>query len=263
MNTKVAAGVFLIVAGAACASNDQIVVEPVAVGMTNQLAPGYDDGDTRIYQVGVPVRLPIKPGGEQGGASPPFPRAPSIVARDVRTEIRFTISNLDAEKHSIELLIDPWNEFVRYKPGIQVVNEEEAVPDFSGFDKFFIVPGKSRVFGIITPDDCTELAIDLATAQAIIAQPPAGANVNGMVNRLFNLQNRSSVFDPLISPHIPAVIPAMTGFDLGLRSYEAANVAVEVIVDVSNVEGDHIVRSGDTASYIAMPPAELTPPKAN
>ena len=267
MNKKLAALLCSMVAGGACANTDQIVVEPVAVGMTNNLAATYDDGVTRIYQVGVPVPLPIrKPtDAEQGsGASPPFPRAPSLVASDVHIEIRFTISNLDNDSHSVELLVDPWNEFVRYKPGIQVVDEEAAAPDFSGFDKFFVVPGKSRVSGIVTPDDCTELATDLATAEAIVAAPPTGdkVNVNGMINRLFNLQNRSNVFDPLISPYIPKVIPALIGFDLGLRTYQSANVAVEVIVDVSNVNGDHIVRTGDAASFIGMPSAELVPPKA-
>ncbi|WP_394845736.1 hypothetical protein LZC95_52990 [Pendulispora brunnea] len=233
----------------ACASNDHIVVEPVVVGMTRELPPLYDDGEARIYQVGTPVRLPIR-------------RTPGIVAGDLQIEVRFTISNLDDQKHSVELLVDPWNEFVRYKPGIQVVNEEQVTPDFSGFDKFFIVGPKSRVEGIITPDDTVELATDLATAQAVVAAPPANANVNGILNRIFNLQNRSSVFDPVISPLIPKTIPAMIGFDLGLRTYEPGNVSVEVIVDVIDLHGkDYVVTSGDTSGTFDAPGAELVPPK--
>ena len=263
-NPRLALAAFAVFAGA-CASEHQVVVEPVAVGMTDKLDASYDDGTTKIYQVSVPVRLPIrKPTDDERsalGASPPFPRAPFLVSSDLRIEIRFTISNLDDQKHSVELLIDPWNEFVRYKPGLQVVDEEEAVPDFSGFDKFFLVPPKSRVTGIVTPDDCTELAIDLATAEAILAGPPAGANVNGMINRLFNLQNRSNVYDPLISPHIPAVVPTMIGFDLGLRAYESGNVAVEVVVDVSDLNGDHVLSPGDSASFMPIPKVDLVPPK--
>ncbi|WP_394835198.1 hypothetical protein LVJ94_52735 [Pendulispora rubella] len=239
----------LLLGAAACASGDHVVVEPVVVGMTRELPPLYDDGESRIYQVGTPVRLPIR-------------RASGIVAGDLQIEIRFTISNLDDQKHSVELLVDPWNEFVRYKPGIQVVNEEQVTPDFSGFDKFFIVGPKSRVEGIITPDDTVELATDLATAQAVIAAPPAGANVNGIINRIFNLQNRSSVFDPVVSPLIPKTIPAMVGFDLGLRTYEAGNVSVEVIVDVVDINGkDYVVTSGGASNTFDTPGAELVPPK--
>jgi len=238
---------------AACASDHHIVVEPVVVAMTRELPPTYNDGEVRIYQVNTPVRLPIR-------------RASGIVAGDLQIEIRFTISNLDDQKHSVELLVDPWNEFVRYKPSIQVVNEEQVTPDFSGFDKFFIVEPKSRVEGIITPDDTVELATDLATAQAVIAAPPtgegAGAKANGLLNRIFNLQNRSSVFDPVISPLIPKTIPAVVGFDLGLRTYEPGNVSVEVIVDVEDINGkDYVVTSGDASGTFEAPGTELVPPK--
>jgi len=262
-------GVCLLVVGAACAKDDEVVVDPVVVGMTNKLAPTYDDGQTRIYQVSVPVRLPIRrPTDAESnalGAAPPFPHAPFLSARDFQIEIRFTLSNLDDQPHSVELLIDPWNEFVRYRPGIQVVNDEAAVPDLSGFDKFFVVPGKSRTTGIVSPDDGIELATDLATAEAILAAPPAGANVNGMINHLFNLQNRSSVYDPLISSFIPKVIPAMIGFDLGLRSYEQGNLAVEVVVDVSDMNGNRVLQPNETGNddgnVIDAPQDQLVPPK--
>ncbi len=265
MKPKLAALAVVLVAAAACSKEDHVVVEPVDVGISDKLAAAYQDEDTSIYQASVPVRLPIRHpnGGEgQGPATPPFPRAPFIVASDLQTEIRFTISNLDDQPHSIELLVDPWNEFVRYHPGVQTGNDNNVVPDLSGFDKFFVVPGKSRTSGVITPDDCIELATDLATAENIVAAPPAGYDVNGMLNHLFNLQNRSTVFDPLITPHIPKVIPGMIGFDLGLRVYEKANVAVEVVVDVTDSSSDRVIRASsiDDAALIDMPSAELTPP---
>jgi hypothetical protein len=256
--------------GAGCANTDENqVIEPTVVGMTDKLAAAYDDGQLAIYQVQVPVRLPMRPPKDdaeraalRGGVEPPLPRQPFLKASDVRIEIRFTLSNLDNQQHAVELLIDPWNEFVRYKPGIQQVNDEEAVPDFSGYDKFFIVPAKSRVVGTITPDDCTEMAIDLATAHRLIEATPEGVtNVNGLVNHAFNLQNRSSQPSPLIAPYLPKVVPGLIGFDLGLRSYAPANMAVEVIVDVTDVQGDRVTPP-DEKQQPMSPQHALEPPKA-
>jgi len=261
------AGSLACLAAASCANNDADQVDPpTALAMTDKLAPAYDDGETTIYQVQAPVQLPVrKPTADESkqlGKSEPYPRAPFLLGSDVRIEIRFTLSNLDDKQHAVELLIDPWNEFVRYRPKVEVISDEETQPDFSGFDKFFLLPPKSRVQGALTPDDTQELEIDLATVEGIAAKPPADpqANVNGLFNHVFNVQNRSNAKDPLIAPYLPKIVPGLTGFDLGLRTGEAANVAVEVIVDVQDLNGDRTTTT--VKEEMGVPPKELQPPAA-
>ncbi|MEO6576068.1 MAG: hypothetical protein ABIP89_19595 [Polyangiaceae bacterium] len=259
----------------ACANNDDNqTTSPSDVGMTDKIAPIYTDGQTTIYQVETAVKLPFrKPTDDERqalGDAPGLPRAPFLKASDARIEIRFTISNLDDQQHAVELLLDPWNEFVRYKPGIQIVSDEQTTPDFSGFDKPFLVPAKSRVQGTITSDDVNEMAIDLATVEGINKSPPMGPNVNlnGLFNHVFNLQNRSNQPDPLVAPFLPKVVPGLTGFDLGLRITQAegamgaGNVAVEVIVDITDLHGDRINAPGVTDNMMGVPGTVLQPPKA-
>jgi hypothetical protein len=254
----------LALGAASCAGTDEDqVTQPSVVGMTDKIAPLYSDGEVSLYQVQTPVRLPLrKPTDAERaalGKADPFPRAPFLKASDLRIEIRFTLSNLDDKPHAVELLVDPWNEFVRYRPRI-TVGEEEVTPDFSGYDRFYILPPKSRTQGTLNSDDTFELAVDLATAEVLIAAPPPGANLNGMVNHLFNIQNRSNAYDPLINPHVPKVVPGMIGFDLGLRSYEPGNVAVEVIVDVQDLNGDRATPPDDSSQQFGVPGRLLSPP---
>jgi hypothetical protein len=167
------------------------------------------------------------------------------------------------------MLIDPWNEFVRWSPGVTVVNDEQTTPNY-GYDLVFVVPGKSRVEGTLTTDDMHEIAIKLASAQNVLAspqaqpQPPGMGNMNafnstGIVNNIFNPQNRSNANDPIYTPWIPPVIAGLTGFDLGLRTYEAANVAVEVTLDVQDLNGDRFVKADSTDPQLGPPPVTLSP----
>jgi len=197
-------------------------------------------------------------------------RAPFHVASEARVKIAWTITNLDDKEHAVELLVDPWNEFIRYRPSVQVVNEDVTTPDYSGFDKFVIVPPKSRVQGELTPDDVVELAVDLATAQIVMSKAGNDPNVdaNALINHAFNLQNRSNQPDPLIAPYLPGgAVPGVIGFDLGLRftatdtQQTAPNVAVEALVDVEDLQGDRVTPPGDTSNQLNVPSRELVPPK--
>lgn len=251
----------------ACVDVDENqVTGPIVLGMTPQLAPSYDDGQQQLYQVQIPVPLPVrKPETDEISSvkSDPYPRFPFVGASDVRIEIRYTISNLDDQPHDVELLLDPWNEFTRYRPGI-VVTDEAAIPNLSGYDRLFKVAPKSRLIGTLTADDMNELATDLATAQNILAHPPADpmANLSGLINRGFNIQNRSNVSDPLVSPYIPGVIAGLTGFDLGLRTSAPATVAVEILMDITDLNGNRIIPAGISGTVIGMPARQLTPPGA-
>ena len=250
-----------------CANSDGTqVIPPVVLAMTDTAAPTYDDGEEKIYETYTQVALPLrKPAAGEipQGKVDPYPHAPFHLASDTRTTIRFTLSNLDNDQHTIELLVNPWNEFVRYNPGV-VVDDEATTPNFSGIDRFFILPPLGRVEGIITPDDMVELATDLATAMKLAETPPSadsGFAGPALYNRAFNQQNRSTVFDPVLAPYIPAVIANVVGFDLGLRSYnDAPKVAIEIVIDVEDDQGDRVIPDGDDTKKQGRPGTVLSPP---
>jgi hypothetical protein len=259
---------FAVVSATGCATEeDKQVLDPVVMGMLETTGPTYDDGQQQIYEVHSPVPLELRrPEGDEvpKGQSPPFPRPPFHLASQTRITVRFTLTNLEDKKHTVELLLDPWNEFVRYRPGV-IQSEEETQPNLSGWDKFFVLGPKQRIEGIITPDDMVELATDLATAETIQSRPPpADSDFGGpgLYNRAFNLQNRSSQPDPVLAPYMPPVVPGLTGFDLGLRTYEPARVAVELVIDVEDLDGNRVIKAEDRGNIKPMgPPGTiLTPP---
>jgi hypothetical protein len=253
----------------ACASTgDEQVLAPVVLGMTAETAPIQSDGNESIFQVQTPVPLPMRaPTAAEAaglGEAPPYPRAPFLLASHVRVEVRYVLSNLDDEPRTFELLFDPWNEFVRYRPGI-VVSDNEALPNLSGYNRFFTLAPKQRVEGVLTNDDTRELAVDLATAQAIAAAPPpqdADVGAAVLMNRAMNLQNRSSSPDPLLAPYIPRVIAGLTGFDVGLRAAQAGNIAIEITVDIKDVQGERVVEPGKSDPTFGEPGETLSPPGA-
>ncbi len=251
-----------------CANEGETqVIPPVVLGMTGTAPPTYDDGQEQIYETYLPVPLPMRRAGDNevgGGDADPYPRAPFHLASQTRITARYTISNLDNKPNTIELLINPWNEFVRYEPGV-IMNDEETLPNLSGIDKFFVLPARSRVEGVITPDDMVELATDLATAMRLFRRPPAADGQfagPGLFNRAFNEQNRSSQPDPLLGPFIPRVVAGLVGFDLGLRTSQRAKVAIEVVLDVEDVDGDRVLPANDAARRVGRPGDALTPPAA-
>jgi hypothetical protein len=263
-----------IVAGlvVACANQggDQ-AIPPIVLGMTSQMAALYEDDQTSIFQVTTPVTLPMRmPTAEESaalGAQAPYPRGPFQLAADTRITVRYTLSNLDDEPRVVELLVDPWNEFVRYVPGLAAggEGEESMNPNPSGIDRWFVIPPKSRIEGILPPDDFLELAADLGTAMNIAARPATGAFAGpGLFNRVFNAQSRSSEPDLLVDPYKVQVAAGIVGFDLGLRAARAGNVAVEIVVDVEDIQGKRVIPVGnpDNLTPIGMPGAELTPPAA-
>jgi hypothetical protein len=50
-------------------------------------------------------------------------------------------------------------------------------------------------------------------------------------NHAFHPENRSHN-DPLVKYYLPTLVPGLTGIDLGLRTHEAANVAVEIGIEI-------------------------------
>jgi hypothetical protein len=245
------------------------VLPPVVIGMLETAPPIYDDGEEQIFQVTREVRLPYRradDGERPSGKADPYPRPAFHVTADSRVTIRFTLSNLENKQHDVALLIDPWNEFVRYVPGVSAGREDSVLPNFSGIERSFVLPPMGRVEGIITPDDMIELAADLTIAMSLQKRPPpADGNFGGAIlyNRTFNVQNRSSEPDPVLRDWMPAsrdTIAAVTGFDAGLRTSEAAKIAVELVIDIEDLHGERVVMDGEDGRVMGPPGTELSPP---
>lgn len=248
---------------------EEETLQPVQVGMTHEVEPIYDDGELEIYEVKKGVAFPIlapsaKTRGELESRNvEPYGRMPWITVDDVSVQVSWTISNLDEEEHVVELLIDPWNEFGRYYPGLQLTDadNQEFMPNFSGIDKRYIVAGKgagaaSRVHGTYTYADLAEMATDLATVMGIIADPP---EVDGdaededprvtYANHAFDWQNRSYE-DLLVKRWIPGTVAGLTGLDLGFRTYAPAKVAIEVAIELVDNTGKHVRQEGDDSPLL-------------
>jgi hypothetical protein len=295
----------LVALVAACSngSGDQ-VTPPVAVGMTSKINPTYDDGQLTLFEVDQAVPLPVRKPSDADekalGAAPkgtPYPHMPFLTADDESVEVHFVLSNVDKAQHNVWLLINPWNEFVRWKPGVSIVSDEETIPN-NGYDKQYVVPGMSRVQGTITSDDMHEIAIKLASVQNFLASSEAkattmasgddddsgGPTPAGVCNNIFEYQNRSNSVpaDPYYTPWIPPVIAGLTGFDLGLRMEAdedaddptmtvacppgamscAGNVAIEITMEIQDLNGDRFVPQDTTDAQIGTPPKTLSPPAA-
>ncbi len=246
---------------------------PIQVGMTKAVAPIYDDGEMQIFEVKKGIAFPILAPtdvtrGELNKISiEPYGRRPWVTTDDIDVQITWTISNLDDQEHVVELLVDPWNEFGRYYPGLQLTNpdEQKYMPNFSGIDKRFIVTARSsgessRVHGTFTYADLKEMATDFATVMDLLKNPPmVESDPNNMedptviyTNHAFHWQNRS-YHDLLTKPWVPETIAGLTGLDLGFRTYEPADVAIEVVVEIVDKNGKRIRLESDKGKPLLQP----------
>ncbi len=268
------------------------VTSPIDLGMTDKMTPYYQDENITIQEVQLPVQLPVrKPiAVDFKDLSPlpegtPYPRAPFLTAGRRASRCTTPSRTSTRQQHAVWLLVDPWNEFVRWNPGVTVVSDEETEPNW-GYDLTFLVPGQSRVEGTLTSDDMQEIAIKLASVENLLASPQAiaaeavdagndaaddpnatsqymmGFDPAGTANNIMNPQNRSNGGDPLYTPWVPPVIAGLTGFDLGLRTYEPANIAVEITIEIKDVDGNRFVAYGSSAPQLGVPPKTLTIPGA-
>jgi len=235
----------------------------------------YDDGEVQIYEVKKGLAFPILAPTDVTRRQlnkidvEPYGSQPWVTTDDIDVQVTWTISNLDDQQHVVELLVDPWNEFGRYYPGLQLTNpdEQKYMPNFSGIDKRYIVIGKSegdasRAHGTYTFSDLTEVATDFATVMDLIKNPPMlmDAGDGDMMedptviytNHAFHWQNRS-YNDPLVKPWVPSTIAGLTGLDLGFRIYEPGNVAIEVEVEVVDKNGKRLPQSGDGDKPLLKP----------
>ncbi|MBX3184715.1 MAG: hypothetical protein KIT72_05080 [Polyangiaceae bacterium] len=250
-----------------CGDQEEVrTLVPQQVGMTADMEPVFEGDEFSLYEVKLAVRLPIRAATEgdmqRAWENPiaPFPHRPTVVPSDYRVQVTWVLTNLDDRPHAFEFLLDPWNEYGRYWPGMQVVDAQrgEVLPNLSGIDFHREIGPRSageasRMHGTLTYDDFDELAIDFATVMNIIetVPPPDPEDRNAMspvtlVNHAFHIGNRSAS-SPLTRPFIPSIIPAITGFDIGIRTRQPANLALEFVVELSelNRDRDRVLDEGE------------------
>ena len=257
-----------------CGDGDTRRLSPVSVALAETVPPIYDDGELTIYEAKTSLMLPvIAPSDAQMtrlGEEPsdPFERQPWVTRDDVGVQVTWTLSNLDPDDRNVWVMIDPYNEFGRYEPAI-VVTDDQAVRDLSGIDMLFALPGtdraasggaEPRIVGTFTFDDMDELALDFATVFKIINDAaPSDEEEDDprstLVNYAFNVRNRS-YNSPLLAPYRPTSVPGLVGFDFGVRTSEPANVALEIVVEVRDRNGDRIAERGQ-AVRLLEPPATV------
>ena len=248
------------------------MLPPAQVAMAPDVAPVFQTDEMTIYEVKKGLQFPIlaQKGSMPTGSYEPYPNEPWVELKDVRVQISWTISNLDAQAHDVELLIDPWTEFGRYWPGLTLVdpNEGKYLPNLSGIDHYYQLASTndgdaSRVNGTYTYDDCDELARDFATVMNLIKNPPTtypgGQEVDPAdqpallptyVNHAFDFENHSNR-DPLVKQWVPSTVAGLTGIDFGLRTYEQATVAVEIVVEVTDQGNDKVREQGKSDPLLA------------
>ena len=112
---------------------------PVVLGMTETTPPAYGRRAANLRD--VPAGAAAASAADRRGASEGRGGPVSAVRRSISqatraVAARFTLSNLDAVRGAVHRSV---NEFVRYSPGI-VVSDEAATPNFSGINRFFILP---------------------------------------------------------------------------------------------------------------------------
>jgi len=226
-------------------------VHTVAITADTMAAEETDEG--ALFIVERRIDLPIQQPAEsvisdltQGaqGRELPFPRLPWVERGDVETQIDFVISSLDSETRDIGVIVNGYNEFHEYVPGVIEI-EDEPVPEFSQWERVYELSPGERVTGTVREDELDEVAVDLAT---VVNGAPSSAEI-------VYFENHSSD-DPRAQEFIPSVIPGLVGVRIGLRTLEPAVVVLDITVRVRDVN-EKLAQDGD--AVLVPAPAEFAP----
>lgn len=169
----------------------------------------------------------------------PFPRMPLVERDDLAIQVDFTLSNLDDAPHQVAVIMNGFNEFDEYMPGATIV-DDELIVDFSQWEKLIELGPRERITRTIREEDFDEAAVDLATV------------VNGAPNpqQVVFFENKSAT-DERNRQYIPAVIPGLLGFRIGLRATQAARIVLEASVRVR--DGEKLLADDNDALFEVMP----------
>jgi hypothetical protein len=232
----------LLCAVAGCTGERRYIGDgPYQVALTEGTAAALAAAAGSIYIVERRIALPVRrPSATElddlrkaASRYPklPFSRMPWVERGDLELQIDFTLSNLDAAEREVAVIVNGFDEFYEYQPGIIVV-EDQPTPDYAQWERLYKLEGKQRLSRSIREEELDEVATDLATV------------VNGApnANQVVFFENKSES-DERSKPFIPAVIPGLMGFRIGLRATEPGRIVLEATVRVRDV-GDRLADSG-------------------
>lgn len=232
----------------ACAGEpkDARTFGPYVVAIKADTPSVIQSDEAAVFQVRRSIPLPLKERPQSLPATPPYPGGVWFSPDQLRVQLSYVITNLEDKPVQVELLVDGWNEFRAYTPQMRVV-DDEVVADRSCVQRLLILPPKSRTEGRVSFDDFERMAIALA----------------GIMNKApnpFHLLDPTVDLDrsPLAKPFIPKVISGITGFDLSLRSNQAARIAVEGTVELIDL-AEVVMEEGNEGSSPNRRPRALIP----
>jgi hypothetical protein len=205
----------------------------------------------------------------QGMTAVPFSRMPWAQRGDYELEITLVITNVDTTRIATTATINGINEFNRYLPGFSI-NDDAIVPDFSQWERTFsLMPGERRTI-TVREEELDEVATDLASAlntSVVLSTDPTAMTMttcSDIANELVYFANQSGI-DARSRPCVPATIPALVGFVLGLRAEGAPGspapaVAIEASVRMRDVRNDRLALTGMQWDVAALGQVSFTPP---
>lgn len=202
-----------------------------------------------LFRVEERVELPLRAPNDderrelwdRGGLDIPYERLPWIRRGDVELQVDFTLSNLEAEPVFAAVTIDGFNEFHEYNPRAEIVNLDIIV-DFSEWERSFQLEGGGRVVRTVREAEMDEVAVDLATVVNIDEMDPNPPSPNQIV-----YWESQSAIDARAGMYIPAVIPGLTGFRVGIRAtrpFDDSMLAPRLVLEVA-------VRARDARGILA------------
>jgi hypothetical protein len=208
------------------------------VAITADTVPALSiDEEAALFIVETRAELPVRAptAAERSAlarASVPFPRLPWVARDDIAIQVDFTLTNLDAEPHNIDVILNGANEFHEYVPRV-LMDDEQAIPLHSQWERRYDLGARQRLAATVREEELDEIAVDLATV------------VNGAPNsdEIVYFENNSAS-DQRSKPFIPKVIPGLIALRFGLRATEAVNVLLEVSVRVRD-EADKLAHDDE------------------
>jgi len=245
-----------VVLASGCSSNqDERTIGVYTLAITDKTAPAVPavGDEPPLYQVTTQVRFPLRPRPDRallGDVVKPYTQPIWFTSGQLQAQFTYVIKNLGNTDVTVELLVDGWNEFIRYSPTVAIVvvnGEQELQADRSVVDRLMIIPAYSTVEGRISYDDFERMA----TALAILTPEPHHPNPFHVVEPHTKLAT-----DPTTMTWIPPVIDGITGFDLSLRARGAVKIVLEGSLElVDHTEnGEHLVPEGEPVVGRSPPP---------
>jgi hypothetical protein len=244
--------------GSACTDERRYVGEDglYQVALDSDTMAAVEAEDAQVFIVERRVELPVKPPSETAledlyqaageFENLPFPRLPWIESGDIAVQVDFTLTNLGDAEREVAVIVNGFNEFHEYNPGVTVI-DDEPVADYAQWERLYELAPLSRITRSIREEEFDEMAVDLATV------------VNGAPNsNLVVFFENKSPSDERSQPFIPEIVPGLMGFRIGLRATAAARVLLEASVRVRDVES--FLAEEDEEPFMVQP--ELFAPVA-